>query len=156
MAVNTLKRLVTQAPVLAFYDPKKPVELAVDASQHGLGAMMSQDRKPIEFASRSLTDCETGYTNIEKEMLAVVFCVEHFHYYIYGRPITVESDHKPLEAIIKKSFFSTPPRLHLRMMKYDVTLKNKAGQKMYVLDTLSRILLATQQRPASDERPKCI
>ena len=139
--VETLKRLVTEAPVLAFYDPIKPVELAVDASQKGLGAMMSQSGKPIAFASRSLTDCETRYANIEKEMLAVVFGVEHFHYYIYGRPVTVESDHKPLEAIIKKPLSSAPPRLQrmlLRLMKYDVTLTYKAGREMYVPDTLSR------------------
>lgn len=101
-AVKDLKRLITQAPVLGFFNVDQPVVLSVDASLQGLGAVLIQNNKPIAYASRSLSDCETRYAQIEKELLAVVFAVEHFHYYVYGRSVTVETDHKPLLSIIKK------------------------------------------------------
>jgi hypothetical protein len=152
-AVDELKRLVTQAPVLAFYDVTKPVKLAVDSSQYGLGAVLLQDEKPVAYASRSLTECETRYAQIEKELLAVVFGLEHFHYYVYGKTVQVESDHKPLEAILKKPLSAAPPRLQrmlLRTMKYDISLSYKPGKEMTVADTLSRAPL-TRQSPASDD-----
>ncbi|KAK7111890.1 hypothetical protein V1264_011443 [Littorina saxatilis] len=152
-AFEQLKNLVTAAPILVFYDPSKPVTLSVDASQEGLGAVLLHDDKPIAFASRSLTDCEKRYAQIEKELLAVVFGVEHFHYYVYGRAVTVESDHKPLESIIQKPLSAAPPRLQrmlLRTMKYNITLLYKAGREMYVSDTLSRAPLPIKA-PASDD-----
>jgi hypothetical protein len=102
-AVDQLKNLITSAPVLAFYDVSKPIKVSVDASQEGIGAVLIQSERPVAYASRSLTECEKRYAQIEKEMLAVVFGVEHFHYYVYGRQVTVETDHKPLEVIIKKN-----------------------------------------------------
>ena len=152
-ALLNLKKLVTQAPVLAFYDANKPVLLSVDASQDGLGAVLIQDGRPVAYASRSLTDCEKRYANIEKEMLAVVFGVEHYHYYVYGRPVTIESDHKPLESIIKKPLSAAPPRLQrmlFRLMKYTVQLVYKAGKDMSIPDTLSRAALPCKT-PASDD-----
>ena len=148
-----LKKMITEAPVLAFYDPQKPITLSVDASPDGLGAALCQEDKPVAFMSRSLTDCEQRYAQIEKEMLAVVFGLEHFHYYVYGKSVKVETDHKPLEAIIKKPLSSAPPRLQrmlLRLMKYDVTLVYKPGKDMFVPDTLSRAALP-QQSPSSDD-----
>ena len=62
-----------------------------------------QDGHPVAYASRSLTPTEVQYPQIEKELLAIVFAVEKFETYLYGRKVLVESDHKPLEAIFKKS-----------------------------------------------------
>ena len=152
-AVEDLKRLVTQAPVLTFYDVNKEVTVSVDASQEGLGAVLLQDNKPVAFASRSLTECEKRYAQIEKEMLAVVFGLEHFYYYVYGRLVTVETDHKPLESIIQKPLSAAPPRLQrmlLRAMKYNVNLVYKPGKEMHVSDALSRAPLPTQS-PSSDD-----
>jgi hypothetical protein len=56
-----------------------------------------QDGHPITYASRSLTQTECSYAQIEKELLAIVFAMERFENYIYSRHVTVESDHKPLE-----------------------------------------------------------
>ena len=85
--------------MLAFYDVKRPVKVSVDASQDGLGAVLIQGERPVAYASRSLTDCERRYAQIEKEMLAVVFGIEHFHYCVYGRKVTVETDHKPSKSL---------------------------------------------------------
>ena len=73
------------------------------------------------FATRALSDAETRYAQIEKELLAVVFGLEKFHQYTYGRPVTVQSDHKPLEVIVKKPVFKAPKRLQrllLRLLVY--------------------------------------
>ena len=79
-----------------------------DASNKSIGAALLQNGQPLAFASRALTGTETRYTPIEKEMLAVVFTLDKFNQYVYGRPITVNSDHKPLEAIVKKPLRSAP------------------------------------------------
>ena len=96
---------------LRYYDQTKPVTVHVDASQRGLGACLLQEGKPIAYASKSLTDTETRYANIERELLAIVFACQQFNTYVLGRPFTVESDHKPLEMIHQKSLASALPRL---------------------------------------------
>ena len=95
---------------LHYYDQRKPVTVQVDASQRGLGACLLQDGQPIAYASKSLTDTETRYANIERELLAIVFACQWFNTYVLGRPFTVESDHKPLEMIHQKSLASAPPQ----------------------------------------------
>ncbi|XP_055887318.1 uncharacterized protein K02A2.6-like [Biomphalaria glabrata] len=152
-AVDYLKSLITTAPVLAFYDVSQPVKLSVDASREGLRAVLMQNERSVAYASSSLTDCEKRDAQIEKKMLAIVFRVERFHYYVYGRPIKVETDHKPLEAIIKKPLASTPPRLQrmlLRLMKYEILLEYKPGKEMSIPDTLSRASLPIKY-PSSDD-----
>ena len=79
---------------LRYYDRRKPVTVQVDASQRGLGACLLEDGQPIAYASKSLTDSETRYANIERELLAIVFACQWFNTYVLGRPFTVESNHK--------------------------------------------------------------
>ena len=96
---------------LRYYDQTKPVTVQADASQRGLGACLIQEGQPIAFVSKSLTDTETRYANIERELLAIVFACQCLNTYVLGRPFTVESDHMPLEMIHQKSLASAPPPL---------------------------------------------
>ena len=64
---------------LRYYDRRKPVTVQADASQRGLGACLLQDGQPIAYASKSLTDTETRYANIERELLAIVFTCQRFN-----------------------------------------------------------------------------
>ena len=75
---------------LRYYDQRKPVTVQVDASQRVLGACLLQEGEPIAYASKSLTDTETRYANIERELLAIVFACQQFNTYVLGRPFTVE------------------------------------------------------------------
>ena len=112
-----------------------------DASEYGLGTALLQNNRPITFASKTLTDMETRYANIEHECLSVVFGLEKFHTYTYGRHITVFNDHKPLEMITQKLIHAAPPRLQrmlLPLHKYDYTLIYKPGKEMTLADRLSR------------------
>ena len=143
-AVERLKQILSSQPVLKFHDPTKPVKLQVDASKAGLGACVLQDGHPIAYASRSLTQAEEYYAQIEKELLAVVFGCERFNHYVYGRPVDVESDHKPLVSVNKKPLTKVSPRLQcllLRLQKYEVNITYVPGKYMYVADTLSRAYL---------------
>ena len=101
LAVDKIKKAITSAGSLQYFDSTKPVTIQVDASSRGLGATLIQDKGPIEYRSKLLTETESHYSDIEREMLPVVHGLEKFHYYVYGRRITVETDHKPLEAIFK-------------------------------------------------------
>lgn len=108
----------------------------------GLGATLLQEGRPVAFASKALTDEETRYANIERELLAVVYGCERFHTYLYGQSFTVESDHKPLESIQLKHLKAAPPRLQrmlLRIQPYDLIIKYIPGKEMKIADTLSRM-----------------
>ena len=108
---NKVKEVITRAPVLAYFDADKDIVLQTDASKNGMGATLLQKGRPIAYASKSLNDSQRAYAQIEKELLAIVFGCEKFHEYLYGRHVIVESDHKPIEAIMKKCLASAPPRL---------------------------------------------
>ena len=108
---SEIKQILSAAPVLTYFDVTKPVTITCDASQTGLGALLLQDNKPIAYASRALTDPETRYAQIKKELLAVVFAFTRFHQYVYGKEVKVESDHKPLESITKKAIISSTSSL---------------------------------------------
>ena len=149
-AFEAMKRLVSEAPVLRFYDPDKELSIQCDASQTGLGAAMLQDGQPLAFVSRALTDTETRYAQLEKEMLAVVWSIEKFDQYTYVRRVNMVSDHKPLESIMKKALASAPKRLQgmmMRLQKYDINLIYVPGKNLLLADTLSRAY-----RPTTDGR----
>ena len=140
-AFEATKSLICREVTLAYFDPQAESVIQVDASSRGLGAVLIQHGKPIAFASKSLSDCEQRYANIEREMLAVVFGCERFHMYVYGKSFVLESDHKPLERINLKNLAAAPQRLHrmfLRVQPYDFVLRYKPGKQMMLADAMSR------------------
>lgn len=86
---------MTKALVLAYYDPELVIQC--DSSSTGLSAAILKDGRPFAYASQELTSTETGYAQIEKKCLAIVFAVERFHEYTFGQTTIVHSVHKPLE-----------------------------------------------------------
>ena len=147
-AWKELKELVSSEPVLKFYDPNKPIKISTDASWSGLGAVLQQlhgeNWLPVAYGSRSVTDCERGYATIERETLGMTFACERFHQYLYGQEFEIETDHKPLVSIFKKSLIDSPPRiqrLRLRLRKYDFKLSYVPGKWMLTPDALSRVPL---------------
>lgn len=141
-AFDSIKTTLSSPVTLKYFDHKAPTLLQVDASSYGLGAVLMQDSAPVAFASKSLTKTEQNYAQIEKELYAIVFGCERFHQYLYGRHFTVETDHKPLETIVKKPLAHTPPRLQrmlLKLSKYDFTVVHRPGKCIPVADALSRL-----------------
>ena len=154
-ALKDLKTALTSAPTLSFYDVEKPVTIQCDASQTGLGACLLQDQQPIAYASRAMSKAEKNYAQIEKELLSIVFAVQKFHQYIYGKDkVVIENDHKPLETIMKKTMDEIPPRLQRMMLilqPYDLQMKYVCGKYMYLADTLSRAYLPEDDDSALEE-----
>ena len=93
-------------PVLAYYNPKLPVTISADASQNDLGCVCLQEGKPITYASRSLTETEKLYTQIEKELLALLYACTKLDQYIVGRHVNAETDHEPLVTIYNEENYS--------------------------------------------------
>ena len=116
--------------------PNKELTLEVDSSKDGTGACLMQENRPIAFASKSLTQAETGYAQIEKELLAILFGCKRFHQYTYGRRVTVHSDHKPISAKMRKPISAAPPRLSrilLQLQKYSIDVIHKSGKDIPVI-----------------------
>ena len=137
-----LKKGLSDESCLAFYDPSKPVTLEVDSSQRGMGAALVQENQPVAFASKSLSETQSNYPNIDREMLAVVFGISRFQTYLYGRRFTVITDHRPLVMIVNKPLHRAPPRLQRMLYKiqgYDFDLQYRPGSTMTLSDTLSRL-----------------
>ena len=121
-SLTTLKKTITEVPVLKFFEP---IKISVDASSKGLGATLIQDDHPVAYASKSLTHSQQQYAQIVKEMLAIVFGCVRFHDYIYGMPaVEVETDHKPLESMLNKPLHQAPPRLQ-KMIYFHTKIPNQ-------------------------------
>lgn len=128
--------------------------LQCDASMHGLGACLMRDGHPVAYASRSLTPTEVQDAQIEKELLAIVFGMEKFETYLYGRKVLVESDHKPLEAIFKKGLLIASKRLQrmlLRLQCYKFEVSYKKGTSPLMADPLSHAYLSLKEATEDQE-----
>ena len=98
-AFQSLKAIITKAPVLRFYDVQEEAIVQCDASEKGLGATLLQQGQPVAFISPSLTKAEQNYAEIEKEYLAILFACERFNQYIHGQEQTVvHMDHIPFST----------------------------------------------------------
>lgn len=143
---DKLKQALSRTPVLSHYDSQLLHTVSVDASSYGLGAVLlqqSQERLlPVAYASRSLTETEQRYAQIEKEALAITWACEHFRKYLLGSSFHVETDHKPLVPLLTtKRLDELSPRLQrfrMRLLEYDYTMSHTPGNKLYTADLLSR------------------
>lgn len=144
-ALEEIKNKIVSAPVLCNFDAKKEITVQTDASQSGLGCCLLQGGKPVCYASRSLNDAERNYSQIEKEMLGIVFSTKKFHNYIYGKKINVITDHKPLVSLLQKEISaiasSRLQRMRIKLLKYNLNLQYLPGKYMFVADLLSRSYL---------------
>ena len=104
-----LEKEIIGTPVLAYYNLWKETVLQTDVSTKGLGACLLQNVKPIYFASKALTETQRGYVAIEIKSLAVAWAVKNFHHFLYGCHFILETDQKPLEAILSRSLNQATP-----------------------------------------------
>ena len=153
-AFNKLKTALSNSPVLAHFSLTSPTRLVTDASPWAVGAILLQQQpdmsyRPIAYGSRSLSQTEMKYAQIEREALAIVFGCEHFHTYLYGRTFELETDHRPLEHLFNPKPRPTgkpPParieRWILRLQEYDFKVIYRPGRSN-LADSLSRLPLAT-------------
>ena len=84
---------------LPYFDTSAETTLQMDASKKGLGACLIQHGKVVCYASRAPTKTEQNYQNLEREALGTIWGMEKFHYFLYGKEFTLETDQKPLVSI---------------------------------------------------------
>lgn len=100
-ALEEIKKILCSQSVLQYFDVSKETTVSVDASKAGLGAVLMQNKLPCAYASKALTETQTRYAQIEKELLAICFGLTKFQEYVYGTKVIVETD-QPLILIFKK------------------------------------------------------
>ena len=152
-AFQQVKDELSKPTTLAHYNPAAPTKLSADASSYGLGAVLLQqsegDWKAVTFASRTMTDTEQRYAQIEKEALATTWACEKFSSFIIGKHILIETDHKPLVPLLgEKHLDRLPPRVlrfRLRLDRFDYDIQHVPGKELYTADALSRAPLTEPQ-----------
>lgn len=141
---------ISSATSLVHFDNRLPLVLATDASNHGIGAVLSHrypdhSERPIAHASKTLTAAERNYSQIEKEALAIVYGIKKFHKYLAGRSFELLTDHKPLLSIFnpdKALPLSTTGRIQrwaILLMGYRFTIRYKPTHLHANADALSRL-----------------
>ena len=145
-AFTKVKQELSKPTTLALYDPSASTKVSADASAFGLGAVLLQKSestwKAVAFASRSMTETERRYAQVEKEALATAWACEKFADFIIGKHIQIETDHKPLVPLLgSKDLDRLPPRIlrfRLRLDRFSYDIRHVPGKELYTADTLSR------------------
>lgn len=148
VAFKTLKKKLINPPILQYPNFMKPFILTTDASDHALGAVLSQGEigqdLPICYASKSLNKHEVNKSVIEKELLAIHWGINYFRPYLYGRKFYVVTDHRPLVSLFThKNPSSKMTRIRLDLLDYDFEIIYKQGRMNTNADALSRIKIDT-------------
>ncbi|GJY59294.1 reverse transcriptase domain-containing protein [Tanacetum coccineum] len=143
-AFQTLKKKLTEAPILVVPDWNLPFELVCDASDFAIGAVLGQRKMKhfqlIHYASKIMTEAQIHYTTMENEMLAVVYAFEKFRPYLVLSKSIVYTDHSALKYLMNKQ--DAKPRLLrwvLLLQEFDITIHDKKGSENLAVDHLSRL-----------------
>ena len=140
-----MKNALITAPVLKFPDYSKQFILTTDASNQGLGAVLSQDGHPCLFISRTLNKAEEKYTTSEKELLAIVWAMKRLRQYLLAKKFKIQTDHRAFVWLDNvKDPSSRLLRWRLRMEEYEYEIMYVKGKENKVADCLSRIFPITR------------
>ena len=134
---------ISNVKALPYFNTSAETTLKTDASKKGLGACLIQNGKVVCYASRALTKTEQNYQNLEREALGTIWEMEKFHYFLYGKEFTLETDQKPLVSIYKKHMVDISPRVQkliVRSFPYQrFNVVYKRGKDIPVADALSQV-----------------
>ena len=158
-AFDQIKLHISSDVKLQFYDANKPLYIEVDTSKKGIGMVMLQEDsimqndsksgsdvptnlRPISYTSKTLSTTESKYSNIEHELLGLLFAVTHFKHFTYSRPVHIITDHKPLVSLFRKSLVDSSPRLTrmlIQLLDYTLEVMYQPGAQMHLSDAISRL-----------------
>jgi hypothetical protein len=134
-----LKQKVTEAPILILPDFSKVFEVDCDASNLGIGGVLSQEGKPIAFFSEKLNDSRRKYSTYDKEFYALVRSLEHWSHYLLSKEFILHSDHEALKYLNSQQKLNTRHAKWSEFLQaYSFSIKHKAGKLNQVADALSR------------------
>ena len=154
---DQLKLHVSNDVKLQFYNASKPLYIEVDTSKKDIGAVVLQEDpimkdvsksdiptnlRPISYASKTLLLRKSNYSNIECELLGLLFAVTHFKHFTSGRLVHVITDHKPLVSLFRKLLVDSSPRLTrmlMQLLAYTLDVRYQPGAQMHLSDAISRL-----------------
>lgn len=165
-AFQELKDTIINAVQLVHYQSDIPLRLATDASKYGIGAVISHvypdgSEHPISFASKTLTETQIGYSQIEKEALSIIYGVTKFHQYLYGRKFELVTDHQALTTLFnpnKKLPVMTLHRLQrwaIVLLSYNYTIRYNSTKHHANADALSRLPVGADPEFDREEKNMC-
>ncbi|XP_037970244.2 uncharacterized protein K02A2.6-like [Plutella xylostella] len=161
-AFDDLKVALMKVPNLGYYNPHDKTVVIADASPVGLGAVLVQINnngpRIIAFGNKTLSSCERRYCQTEKEALALVWAVEHFNMFLYGKDFELITDHKPLEVIFgeKAKPCARIERWVLRLQSYNFKVNYRPG-KTKIADPLSRLCkIATKPKAIFEDHVQAV
>lgn len=149
-AFQKLKTMLLNSAQLVHYQDELPIILATDASDYGVGAVLSHrfpdgSERPISLASKTLSASQRNFGQIEMEALSIIYGVTKFHQYLYGREFELITDHKPLTTLFhpaKKLPVATLQRLQrwaIILQAYTYKIKYRSTLNHGNADALSRL-----------------
>ena len=148
MAFNKIKQIFRCETLLSFPDFNKPFEIHTDTSHTQLGAVISQNNKPIAFYSRKLQPAQTRYTTTEHELLSIVETLKEFKNILLGQQIVVYTNHKNLTY--KNFKMEHIMRWWLLIEEFGPIIEYIKGPKNFVADALSRLDLISSPNNVQD------
>ena len=141
VAFSRTKEEISRNITLPYFNPGRPTTLQTDASKKGLGAVILQNSRPVFFVSQALTGAEKNYQNLERECLVMIWGMEKFHYFLYGKQFTLETDQKPLVSIYRKHMMEISPRIQRLIMRsfpyQPFDIQYRKGMEIPLADALS-------------------
>ncbi|TWW58996.1 Retrovirus-related Pol polyprotein from transposon 17.6 [Takifugu flavidus] len=162
-AFEELRRELSSPTILAQYSPNRATKVAADASSFGLGGVLSQKHlsgewRPVAFISRSMTEAECRYAQIEKEALALTWACERFQSYLIGMDFLIQTDHKPLISLLgSRALDDLPPRIlrfRLQLLRFTYKLEHVPGKNLITADALSRAPIRAPPMPEEKQPEK--
>ncbi|CAH8583497.1 unnamed protein product [Dicrocoelium dendriticum] len=158
-AFEEIKRRLVSTPMLAIFDENCPTFVSTDASNIGLGAVLSQiqngEEKVIAYASRKLSPTEVSYSAGEREALACVWACEKWHLFLFGRRFTLRTDHAALTTLLSRGTNGHRPlrinRWYARLLNYDFQIIFRPSSENRMADSLSRLPLDDSDKNEDDE-----
>ena len=160
-----VKSLLLDSPALALFDPSMPTVVSTDASDYGLGAVLTQihrdgEERTVAFASRTLTAVERKYSTVEKEALGCVWAVEKWRTFLWGRKFTLRTDHQALTTLLTTKGMGRAgmriARWSARLLTFDYDVTYRPGSDNVIADCLSRLPIPAPADPALDAEPEVV
>ncbi|KAL5731844.1 hypothetical protein ACHQM5_004534 [Ranunculus cassubicifolius] len=138
-AFQLLQTALIHIPTLGLPDFTKPFEVETDACQSGVGAVLLQDRRPLAFLSKVLPPSKVGLSTYEKELWAIIYAVQKWRYYLYGRHFIINTDHQSLKFLLEQRITTILQQKWLaKLLGYDYEIRYKKGSLNIPADSLSR------------------
>uniref|UniRef100_A0A3P9H5V6 Gypsy retrotransposon integrase-like protein 1 n=1 Tax=Oryzias latipes TaxID=8090 RepID=A0A3P9H5V6_ORYLA len=162
---DAVKTRIINSPALAVFEPSLPTIVATDASDYGLGAILTQlhpdkTERTVAFASRSLTPAERKYSIVEKEALACVWAVEKWRTFLWGTRFTLRTDQRALTTLLATKGLGRAgmriARWSARLLCFTYDVEYRAGAQNYAADCLSRLPLPSVENAEPVVEPELV